>query len=492
MGLRYLLLFYFPIIAYLIVYNQRFTELVAAGDFFAGEWVVLFIFFILATIASYAVTKNHEIYKFLSVHNQQLKEAPEDNLFAKALLTHYHNSKEHPHTAVNIPVMIESYMSDRSLPSNKGSMSLILTLRFIHHLASLTILIGVLGTFIGLVISLAGVNGSQIDQSLIAILSGVHTAFYTSIAGIIYSIVINLHTKYNNSEQLLLQIMLKLENYIHFKDTKTGELKTFEELKKVRFGVDKMTTSLESLGTFSEELSKTTTNLNSFNRKFRDSSENLIKVFGNLSDLTDAFTRQSGSIVHEINQLNTYLKDQQLVLAAVKTAVETSANVFQNTEQFQTTTLAAFMQSMKELESHYKTYFNRSEMNMLSIINSLKTSSEQLSDNFSVLVNEFKAQLQDRSHQDGEVINSLSETQKGIQSSVEALNEHHLLLKTLMATIEKNGAANTKEWVVLHQAMSSIQKTMENQISNAQSTELVTVLEELKETLRELTTPKVV
>lgn len=55
--------------------------------------------------------------------------------------------------------------------------------------------LGLLGTFIGLIIGISGIGFSSVEAALSSIevlLSGIQTAFYTSIAGVIFSILFNL------------------------------------------------------------------------------------------------------------------------------------------------------------------------------------------------------------------------------------------------------------------------------------------------------------
>lgn len=55
--------------------------------------------------------------------------------------------------------------------------------------------LGLLGTFIGLIIGISGIGFSSVDAALSSIevlLGGIQTAFYTSIAGVIFSILFNL------------------------------------------------------------------------------------------------------------------------------------------------------------------------------------------------------------------------------------------------------------------------------------------------------------
>lgn len=81
---------------------------------------------------------------------------------------------------------------------------------------SVFILIGVLGTFIGLTISLGSINatGSQLVENIAAVLSGIDVAFYTSIAGMGLSLFMTVLVKVLNTEYMLTDIMLKVESHL--------------------------------------------------------------------------------------------------------------------------------------------------------------------------------------------------------------------------------------------------------------------------------------
>lgn len=63
--------------------------------------------------------------------------------------------------------------------------------RFTQYAATLMTSLGILGTFIGIVIGLLGFDTSNIDGSIPALLEGLKTAFITSICGLIGAIVFN-------------------------------------------------------------------------------------------------------------------------------------------------------------------------------------------------------------------------------------------------------------------------------------------------------------
>lgn len=65
----------------------------------------------------------------------------------------------------------------------------------VHQVPGTLTALGLLGTFIGLIIGISGIGFSSVESALSSIellLGGIRTAFYTSIAGVIFSILFNL------------------------------------------------------------------------------------------------------------------------------------------------------------------------------------------------------------------------------------------------------------------------------------------------------------
>src|SRR5690625_7976732 len=79
---------------------------------------------------------------------------------------------------------------------------------------SVFILVEVLGTFIGLTISLGSINlgGDQLVENVAYVLSGIDVAFYTSIFGMGFSLIMTVLVKIFNTEYMLTDLMLMVES----------------------------------------------------------------------------------------------------------------------------------------------------------------------------------------------------------------------------------------------------------------------------------------
>ena len=186
-------------------------------------------------------------------------------------------------------------------------------------------MIGVLGTFVGLVFSLAGIDAGLKDNSIMTILSGVNTAFYTSIAGIIYSIIINLHSRIVNSEQLLIQLMLKMENFIHQSDHESSDMKVIHAMVDVKDAIERMGQSFIDVADFSKNFEQATQNMYQFNADFSKNTGELSRLFGDMREVSSLFNERSKQIHDDFGKLFDYFNQQEGVQSTLVNHVQHSA-----------------------------------------------------------------------------------------------------------------------------------------------------------------------
>jgi biopolymer transport protein ExbB/TolQ len=312
------ILMFVPAIALFIYFSSGGISNIPASDY-----LVLAVYIILGLIADFSLKSNNSIFSFLKKQDEELTSSPERNHLFSTIWKEFITKKETTKTQLNISTFIEMFMSEYKI-DNQSTM--IKKLKLIHTYASISILVGVLGTFIGLVVTLASLNPDNIDSSIMGILGGVHTAFFTSIGGIMFSIVINLHSKYKNSEQLLLQVMLKIENYIYQKDQKTSDYYVVEALGEVKEAVFNVGRAFLDAAHFSNEFKKATDNLIGFNETFQKSTIEVNNMFANMKTITEQFNNRTAQLHTDFEKLFTYFENQNTTLYGMKTAFEQSRN----------------------------------------------------------------------------------------------------------------------------------------------------------------------
>jgi len=311
-------LLFLPTIALFIYFSSGGISNIPPSDY-----LVLAVYIILGFIADFSLKSNNSIFSFLKKQDVELTSSPEINHLFTTIWKEFITKKEMTKTQLNISSFIEMFMSEYRI---NNQANIVKKLKLIHTYASISILVGVLGTFIGLVVTLASLNPNNIDSSIMGILGGVHTAFFTSIGGILFSIIINLHSKYKNSEQLLLQVMLKIENYIYQKDQKTADYYVVEGLGDVKEAVYNMGRAFLDVAHFSKEFKIATENLKEFTDNFKGVTNEVNSLFSNMKTITEQFNERTSQLHSDFETLFIYFGNQNTSLNGMKSAFEQSRN----------------------------------------------------------------------------------------------------------------------------------------------------------------------
>lgn len=323
-----------------------------------NEFLVLAVLIILGTIGNFSIKSNNAIFTFLKEQDEDLSKNPELNQLAANILREFIAKKEKTKTQLNIPSFIEVFMSEYKIDNQT---SIIKRMKLIHTFASISILVGVLGTFIGLVITLAALNPSDIDKSILNVLGGVHTAFFTSIGGILFSIAINLHSKMRNSEQLLLQVMLKVENFIHQKDQKTSDYYVVEALGEVKDAVYNMGRAFLDVASFSKEFKTATDNLKQFNNNFQQNTMAVSSLFKDMMTITELFNQKTALIHDDFEKMFTYFDNQHQLNNGIKQTFDQTANDIKSFIGNQSNVIDGFMKNNYNLHKSYKSLVDQSQ-----------------------------------------------------------------------------------------------------------------------------------
>lgn len=242
---------------------------------------------------------------------------------------------------INTRSYIEAYFSDYRYLShnrlfNKLNIPVVNIISVIHMTISLFILMGVLGTFTGLTISLNSIRTGEFTVDNISpILSGMGVAFYASIVGIAFSLILTFITRAFDAEQLLMNIMVKLENYMDNNLRKN----TFNEfVEKVETAIKKLSDSndktinefgktsreiisksletmkkvyefVEKLSDFPQEFEKSMEYMTGFNRKLKESVEGFDLIFKGFDKLTGTFNKSINSLEKKFDILDDCVRD---------------------------------------------------------------------------------------------------------------------------------------------------------------------------------------
>ncbi|MBT2644633.1 MotA/TolQ/ExbB proton channel family protein [Bacillus sp. ISL-41] len=314
---QYIIIFS-PPIAYIFLAN---ILKVVKSQSVTGDIIVISTILLLSFITYYSIYQNKRFNIHLKGILETINRDPGSSPLAKEILAKYRAEKKNDDLQINIPSFLESYFADFQLENT----NIVKNLKLIQTYASITILIGVLGTFVGLVYSLAGIEAGLKDNSIMNILSGVNTAFYTSIAGILYSIGINLHSRIVNSEQLLIQLMLKIENFIHQSDHESSDMKVIHAMVDVKEAIERMGQSFIDVADFSKNFERATKNMYQFNADFSKNTGELSRLFGDMREVSALFNERSKQIHDDFGKLFDYFHQQEAVQSTLVNSVQYSA-----------------------------------------------------------------------------------------------------------------------------------------------------------------------
>lgn len=277
-------------------------------QFVTDPVTVLFTVVILA-ISVLAYKKNKQICQHLDQLDRSLNQRDTEHPFVREITQKIQEQTRHTDNKLNVPSFIEAYMSEYKMLNNKWGV--IKHIKWIHSSTSTLILLGVLGTFIGLVLSLSQIDTNQINQSIFEVLDGMYTAFFTSILGILSSLTVNYLLKHNNAEQLIVQIMLKTENYLLLKDNKTSERKMLNALVDIKVAIREMKQSFVDIQEFNQGFEQATLNMNKFNDMFGQNTQQLSDLFGNMQGFTKSFNQRMKHLNEDFARLFNHLERKE-------------------------------------------------------------------------------------------------------------------------------------------------------------------------------------
>src|SRR5699024_12500325 len=88
-------------------------------------------------------------------------------------------------------IQVETFVQEKISSWRMANIPVVNLIKLVQMTVSVFILLGVLGTFIGLTISLVSIEttGDQLVENVSGVLSGIDVAFYTSIVGMGFSLI---------------------------------------------------------------------------------------------------------------------------------------------------------------------------------------------------------------------------------------------------------------------------------------------------------------
>lgn len=250
---------------------------------------------------------------------------------------------------------------------------LISGIKFIKDTVSIFILVGVLGTFVGIYTSLVSVlntgsNGILTGlDSITPVLSGMGTAFATSIVGMSFALLTSLLLKLFNVEQFLSGIMARLENYLdneikiarksHLSRSLEGiERNINEGFQQMAYYNHKIYDSLKGFEAFSKQFQEAADYMETFNNNLAGSMEDLKEFYQTNRDFTQNFSNEVQMLGKKLEQLFASIDSLTAQQEQVASLIEGDINVQEHNISVLDEIGEQSADSRKELKESYQLF----------------------------------------------------------------------------------------------------------------------------------------
>ncbi|MDT8861142.1 MotA/TolQ/ExbB proton channel family protein [Alkalihalobacillus sp. MEB130] len=215
-------------------------------------------------------------------------------------------------------VKVETFVQKKFSSWRVVNVPVVSLIKMIQMTVSVFILIGVLGTFIGLAMSLGSIDstGDQLVENVAAVLGGIDVAFYTSIAGMGLSLIMTIVTRVANTEFLLTDIMLKTEAFLeeHEQDSMARLITVTEtihssinELKETnQESLQSIVNSFRGFQEYTVGLQQSAKDLAKFNEGLSENLKDFEVIFTNVKEVTNGFDKGVSKLNKNFDQLFSY------------------------------------------------------------------------------------------------------------------------------------------------------------------------------------------
>lgn len=260
------------------------------------------------------------------------------------------------------PVKPETFVEEKFSGWRLYQIPVVNLIKIVQMTVSVFILVGVLGTFLGLTISLGNIDasGDQLVENVAAVLSGIDIAFYTSILGMGFSLIMTIFIKLFNTEYMLTDIMLKMES--HLEGNKEGGMNRLIDVSESihQSILDFKTTNQQSLQSivnafagfqeYTTGLQKSAKDLAAFNVGLSENLTNFQELFSQMKEVTDGFAEGTTKLNDNFTSLFSYFTSVDHKNERMSKAFEQTYEKVKEVSNTQIETLQQFGHSVEELK----------------------------------------------------------------------------------------------------------------------------------------------
>ncbi|WP_047985997.1 MotA/TolQ/ExbB proton channel family protein [Ornithinibacillus californiensis] len=259
-------------------------------------------------------------------------------------------------------VTVETYVQSKFSSWKVFGIPVVSLIKMIQVTVSVFILIGVLGTFIGLTISLGSISatGDQLVENIASVLAGIDVAFYTSIAGMGFSLIMTILLKTLNTEHMLTDIMLEVESnlegrednnlskLIHVSEMINQSIKNLQESNQQSLG--SIEQAFEGFQEYTTGLQQSARDLSHFNDGLSKNLEEFHSLFDQMKEVTDGFGEGTSRLNENFDSLFTYFKRVDEKNERLVQTVEGTYEKVKNASETQKATLQRFEHVVSDLK----------------------------------------------------------------------------------------------------------------------------------------------
>lgn len=342
---------------------------------------ITILFLLAITVYSiFKIIENNKLYLFVSSKLEEINQDYKTSVFYSKIRNDYYTySKENPYADVNITSFVEEVISDLKY----NNLPILEKIRSIKNSSSISILLGVLGTFVGLSTMLLCVDTKDIINSLPSTISSMQTAFTTSIFGVVFSLIIGYFTKIKDCEHVLIQIMLKSENLLTSEVTHIKSERMDLKVEEVKNTIKQISKSIEAI----EKFDKISKDLNDFNNEFISGIEALKSLLEGSQSSIKTFDQSVRKLDKQFNILNVkfvklfdkYDNQDNINKEILFDIKESSKNIYNSTES---------QHKIKDYIRNINAGFALYERSAQDLLTKLMTHENKISQNQKILLDE--------------------------------------------------------------------------------------------------------
>ena len=263
----------------------------------------------------------------------------------------------------NEAIKLDTFIQEVFELAHTAEVPVVNLIKLVQMTISVFILLGVLGTFIGLTISLGNIStaGDQLVENVAAVLSGIDVAFYTSIIGMGFSLVMTLLIRLFNAEYLFTDLMLIVESQLESRkqhglnrmiavsEMIHDSIQSLEETNKSSLG--SIVEAFAGFKNYTEGLQQSAEDLAKFNDGLSKNLEDFDELFRQMSLVTDGFSEGTNQLNENFSSLFTYFEHVDRNNERMTNSITRTAEKVEDVSDAQIKSLQGFDQSVTELKT---------------------------------------------------------------------------------------------------------------------------------------------